>query len=130
MFKCWNKIFMSSLNVRVLLLIRDPRGTMQSRKHRLQRIDLYGYCIHIWIIWIKWMICPNLPNSRIWCPGNPDCDDPKMLCQDLVDDYQAFQVIIYVCYILKNFFCRCSQRSSRADTCNLFSPCPLIKIEK
>jgi hypothetical protein len=53
-----------SLNVRVLLLIRDPRGTMQSRKH------------------------------RIWCPGNPDCDDPKMLCQDLVDDYHAFQVLV------------------------------------
>jgi len=52
-----------SLNVRVLLLIRDPRGTMQSRKH------------------------------RTWCPGNPDCDDPKMLCQDLVDDFHAFQVL-------------------------------------
>ena len=70
----------------------------------------------------------DLPNSRTWCPGNPDCDDPKMLCQDLVDDYQAFQVIIYVCYISKTFFCRCSQRSSRADTCKLFSPCSLIKI--
>ena len=72
----------------------------------------------------------DLPIPRIWCPGNPDCDDPKMLCQDLVDDYQAFQVIIYVCCILKTFCCRCSQRSSRADTCKLFYPCSLIKIEK
>jgi len=49
----------NSLNVRVLLLVRDPRGTMQSRKH------------------------------RTWCPGNPDCDDPKRLCQDLLDDYHS-----------------------------------------
>ena len=34
-----------------------------------------------------------MSNRRTWCPGNPDCDDPKMLCQDLVDDYHAFQVI-------------------------------------
>ena len=33
----------SSLNVRILLLIRDPRGFLQSRKH------------------------------RVWCPGNADC---------------------------------------------------------
>jgi len=52
-----------SLNVRVLLLVRDPRGTIQSRKH------------------------------RTWCPGNPDCEDPKLLCQDLVDDYHSFQVL-------------------------------------
>ena len=31
---------------------------------------------------------------RTWCPGNPDCDDPKMLCQDLVDDYHSYQVKI------------------------------------
>ena len=35
-----------------------------------------------------------MSNCRTWCPGNPDCDDPKMLCQDLVDDYHAFQVKI------------------------------------
>ena len=34
-----------------------------------------------------------MSNYRTWCPGNPDCDDPKMLCQDLVDDYHAFQVL-------------------------------------
>ena len=122
LWKCWNKIFMSSLNVRVLLLIRDPRGTMQSRKHRFPQMNLYGYG------WYG----STLPNSRIWCPCNPDCDDPKMLCQDLVDDYQAFQVIIHVCYMLKTFFCRCSQRSSRADTCKLLwtklkSDCLLYK---
>ena len=50
---------LGSLNVKVLLLVRDPRGTLQSRKH------------------------------REWCPKHPDCDDPKMLCQDLVDDYKA-----------------------------------------
>lgn len=48
-----------SLNVRVALLVRDPRGTMQSRKH------------------------------RTWCPGNQDCSDPKRLCADLVSDYYA-----------------------------------------
>jgi len=52
-----------SLNVRVMLLVRDPRGTMQSRKH------------------------------RDWCPGNPDCDDPAKLCQDLVSDYHAFKLL-------------------------------------
>lgn len=34
---------LKSLNVRILLLIRDPRGFLQSRKH------------------------------RVWCPGNVDC---------------------------------------------------------
>jgi len=48
-----------SLNVKVLLLVRDPRGTIQSRKH------------------------------RDWCPGNPDCEDPALLCADLVSDYHA-----------------------------------------
>ena len=50
-----------SLNVQVLLLIRDPRGTLQSRKH------------------------------RTWCPGKPDCDQPDHLCKDLVSDYYAVQ---------------------------------------
>lgn len=50
-----------SLNVRIILLIRDPRGTMQSRKHRL------------------------------WCPGNPDCDEESRLCADLEADYKAAQ---------------------------------------
>jgi len=49
----------SSLNVRVLLLVRDPRGTMQSRRH------------------------------REWCPGQPDCWDPAKLCADLTDDHTA-----------------------------------------
>lgn len=47
------------LNVRILFLVRDPRGTMQSRLH------------------------------RDWCPTNPDCYDPSRLCNDLDDDYQA-----------------------------------------
>ncbi|CAG9840075.1 unnamed protein product [Diabrotica balteata] len=47
------------LNVKVILLVRDPRGTMQSRKH------------------------------RDWCPGMPDCDQPYNLCRDLVSDYKA-----------------------------------------
>jgi len=53
-----------SLNVRVLLLVRDPRGTIQSRKH------------------------------RDWCPGNPDCDDPAHLCSDLVSDYHAIKQLM------------------------------------
>jgi len=51
------------LNVKVLLLIRDPRGTMQSRKH------------------------------RVWCPNNPDCEDPAKLCDDLTHDYHAFKTL-------------------------------------
>lgn len=50
-----------SLNLKIVLLVRDPRGTMQSRTH------------------------------RVWCPGNPDCDDPSMLCSDLVGDYKNAQ---------------------------------------
>lgn len=52
-------VFISSLNVRVLLLVRDPRGILQSRKH------------------------------RGWCPGNPDCDEPALVCSDMVADYEA-----------------------------------------
>ncbi|XP_074025574.1 carbohydrate sulfotransferase 5 [Leptinotarsa decemlineata] len=47
------------LNVKVILLVRDPRGTLQSRKH------------------------------RDWCPGEPDCDQPNNLCADMVSDYSA-----------------------------------------
>ena len=47
------------LGVQVLLLVRDPRGTMQSRRH------------------------------RVWCPDNPDCDDPAWLCRDLVSDFHT-----------------------------------------
>jgi len=53
-----------SLNVRVMLLVRDPRGTMESRKH------------------------------RDWCPHNPDCEDPAKLCQDLVDDYHSLRKLL------------------------------------
>jgi len=52
------------LNLRVLLLVRDPRGTIQSRKH------------------------------RTWCPGNPDCEDPARLCQDLVDDHASYKRLL------------------------------------
>lgn len=52
-------MFFCRLNVRMLLLVRDPRGTIQSRKH------------------------------RDWCPGQPDCDQPVNLCDDLVSDYKA-----------------------------------------
>jgi len=53
----------ASLNVRVLLLVRDPRGTMQSRNH------------------------------RVWCPDNPDCEDPARLCSDLVSDFHSFKAL-------------------------------------
>jgi Sulfotransferase domain len=48
-----------SLNVRIVLLMRDPRGLIQSRK------------------------------QRDWCPGNPDCDDPEIVCKDMVSDFKA-----------------------------------------
>ena len=51
------------LNVKVLLLVRDPRGTLESRRH------------------------------RSWCPGHPDYEDPARLCQDLESDYQAYKAL-------------------------------------
>ncbi|XP_034185620.1 carbohydrate sulfotransferase 4 isoform X2 [Osmia lignaria lignaria] len=47
------------LGVRLVLLIRDPRGILQSRKH------------------------------REWCPTNPDCSDPALVCADMVSDFSA-----------------------------------------
>lgn len=52
-------LFFSSLNTRIVLLIRDPRGALQSRKH------------------------------RDWCPGRPDCDHPATVCSDMVSDYYS-----------------------------------------
>ncbi|KAH8274042.1 hypothetical protein KR044_008617 [Drosophila immigrans] len=51
-------------NVRIVLLVRDPRGTMQSRRH------------------------------RVWCAGNEDCEDPALVCQDLVDDYKTAETLL------------------------------------
>lgn len=48
-----------SLGVRLVLLIRDPRGILQSRKH------------------------------REWCPAKPDCSDPVLVCADMVSDFNA-----------------------------------------
>ncbi|XP_037789080.1 carbohydrate sulfotransferase 5-like [Penaeus monodon] len=45
------------LGVRLLFLVRDPRGTLQSRR------------------------------NKVWCSGKKDCDDPETLCKDLVRDY-------------------------------------------
>ncbi|XP_015522085.2 carbohydrate sulfotransferase 5 [Neodiprion lecontei] len=47
------------LAVRMVLLVRDPRGILQSRKH------------------------------RDWCPSSPDCFDPALTCADLVSDYKV-----------------------------------------
>ncbi|XP_046471357.1 carbohydrate sulfotransferase 5-like isoform X1 [Neodiprion pinetum] len=47
------------LAVRLILLVRDPRGTLQSRKH------------------------------RSFCRESPDCSDPSLLCADMVSDYNA-----------------------------------------
>ena len=52
------------MNLKVLVLVRDPRGTMESRRH------------------------------RDWCPGNPDCEDPEMLCRDMVDDFRAAEKLV------------------------------------
>ncbi|KAJ8687573.1 hypothetical protein QAD02_023367 [Eretmocerus hayati] len=49
----------NELGIKVVLLIRDPRGVLQSRKH------------------------------RDWCPTEPDCFDPSILCSDMVSDYDA-----------------------------------------
>ncbi|KAH8376551.1 hypothetical protein KR093_000086, partial [Drosophila rubida] len=45
------------LNIRILLLVRDPRGTMASR------------------------------SNRPWCVHNPECFQPNDLCANMVDDY-------------------------------------------
>ena len=45
--------------MKIILLVRDPRGTIASRHH-----------------------CA-------WCPGNPDCGDPERLCNDLESDYHT-----------------------------------------
>ncbi|XP_013144681.1 PREDICTED: carbohydrate sulfotransferase 4-like [Papilio polytes] len=47
------------LNVKVILLIRDPRGVMQSRQH------------------------------RNFCQPAPDCWQPELLCADMISDYVA-----------------------------------------
>ncbi|XP_046426414.1 carbohydrate sulfotransferase 5-like isoform X2 [Neodiprion fabricii] len=47
------------LAVRMVLLVRDPRGILQSRKH------------------------------RDFCPPSPDCSDPALTCADLVSDYKV-----------------------------------------
>ncbi|XP_063831821.1 carbohydrate sulfotransferase 3-like [Ostrinia nubilalis] len=47
------------LNLKVVLLIRDPRGVMQSRKH------------------------------RDFCKPAPDCWRPELLCADMISDYVA-----------------------------------------
>jgi len=46
-----------SLNLKVVLLVRDPRGMYESRMR------------------------------RDFCPGNPDCDDPFHFCTDMMSDY-------------------------------------------
>ena len=59
-----SKILLLRLNLNILLLVRDPRGILQSRQH------------------------------RHWCPGNPDCDQPENLCSDLVSDYRTAQKLL------------------------------------
>lgn len=46
------------LNIRILLLVRDPRGTMHSR--RMQK----------------------------FCKVGPECDNPRRLCKDLKEDFE------------------------------------------
>lgn len=53
------RLLYCSLGVRLVLLIRDPRGILQSRKH------------------------------REWCPAKPDCSDPALVCADMVSDFSA-----------------------------------------
>lgn len=63
----------------MILLVRDPRGTLQSRKH------------------------------RDWCPGRPDCDNPSLLCKDMVSDFNAATKLLKKYpqrfrYKIKNYF--------------------------
>lgn len=43
----------------MVLLVRDPRGLLQSRKH------------------------------REWCPSSPDCSEPARVCADMISDYES-----------------------------------------
>lgn len=52
------------LNVRVVLLIRDPRGVMQSRQF------------------------------QHWCKPSPDCWNPKRLCGDMVSDHNEIGILL------------------------------------
>lgn len=52
------------LNVKVVLLIRDPRGVLQSRQHRQ------------------------------FCKPSPDCWQPDLLCADMISDYVAASRIL------------------------------------
>ena len=49
------------LSVKIMLLVRDPRGTVNSRK------------------------------TRSWCKGSPDCADPARLCKEMEADFHAFK---------------------------------------
>lgn len=53
----------SDLNVKIVLLIRDPRGTVTSRKRER------------------------------WCYMRKDCGDYTKLCQDMISDFQASQYL-------------------------------------
>jgi len=71
-----------SLGVRLVLLVRDPRGILQSRKH------------------------------REWCPTKPDCSDPALVCADMVSDFNAavkfskkYPLSFRYCYILSKNIC-------------------------
>ena len=55
-----------SLDVRVVLLVRDPRGTMLSRRHG---------------------------NVARWCT-EPDCTDPGRVCRDLLEDHRAARRLV------------------------------------
>ncbi|XP_011301436.1 carbohydrate sulfotransferase 5 isoform X2 [Fopius arisanus] len=48
-----------SLGIRLVFLVRDPRGLLQSRKH------------------------------RDWCPTSPDCSEPARVCADMVSDFES-----------------------------------------
>ncbi|CAH0668649.1 unnamed protein product [Spodoptera exigua] len=52
------------LNVRVILLMRDPRGLMQSRRHRR------------------------------FCELSSDCWEPSLVCADMISDYVAARNIM------------------------------------
>ncbi|GBP85705.1 hypothetical protein EVAR_58748_1 [Eumeta japonica] len=53
------KKYVQMLNLKVVFLVRDPRGVMQSRQH------------------------------RNFCQPAPDCWQPQLLCADMVNDYTA-----------------------------------------
>ena len=65
----------SSLNVQVLLLVRDPRATLQWVPSSMLHFWYNILCLSVEFIVNEFF---RSRKHRIWCPGQPDCDQPEV----------------------------------------------------